>query len=150
MEFSPWPENTFLKILAYIWSSITMIPSLLIIGILTCFKQITNRGWKNGAWEFTFTENSWLQDKLGAKYNGFSFGWCILYSKNGYNNLTVRMHERVHLAQQLKLSIFQWIFYGLFYALIYFGTNLDPYFANPFEVDARIQAGQNTNNLSRK
>lgn len=150
MESSPWPKNIFLKILAAIWSSPTMFFSLFIILPLLAFKQVENKKWKNGVWEFVVKDHSWLYRKMSGKYNGLSFGWCVLYDKNGYNNLTTRIHERIHLLQQLKLGIFQWIFYALFYVVIYCGTNLDTYFANPFEIDARIQAGQNTDNLARK
>jgi hypothetical protein len=85
------------------------------------------------------------------KYDAFSFGWCIFYVEEyDFNNLTVRVHERIHLQQQIYLSIFQWIFYGLFWMTISLFTKLDGYRANPFEIDARIQAGQDVGELKRK
>jgi len=148
MLTNPWPKNIFLRTLAAIWSSLTMIPTLIIVGILSASKQLSNRRWKDGAWEFIIVQNSWLFKKT-TKYNGFSIGWCIIYNEDSFNNLVTRTHERIHLLQQLKLSVFQWILYGLFYVAIYLGTNLDTYSANPFESDARIQAGQNVGELNR-
>lgn len=144
-NYNPWPKNLFFKILACIWSSILMIFVLLIVSFLLITKQITNKKIKDGAWEFIINNDSFFYKKIANKFNGFSLGWCIIYTKDGYNNLVTRIHERVHLSQQLKLSIFQWIFYTLFYIFIYLGTDLDPYAANPFEIDARVKSGQNVN-----
>ncbi len=150
METNPWPNMIFLKIIVFVWSFLTMLFSLFVVLPLLISKQIENKRWKNGAWDLVVKEQSWFHKKFMNKYNGLSLGWCIIYDKDGYNNLTTRIHERVHLSQQLKFGIFQWIFYALFYAIIYFGTSLDAYAANPFEIDARVQAGQNIGNLIRK
>lgn len=150
-QFNPWPNNIFLRYLTYVWSLLTMIFVLPFVGFLIATEQVVGRGWKDGAWELVTVKGSWLYKKLVMKYDAFSFGWCIFYVEEyDFNNLTVRVHERIHLQQQIYLSIFQWIFYGLFWMTISLFTKLDGYRANPFEIDARIQAGQDVGELKRK
>lgn len=151
-QFNPWPKNIVLRSLAYAWSSLTMLFVLPFVGIFVATEQIVSRGWKDGAWEFVTIKGSWFYKNLVTKkYDGFSFGWCILYVEEcDFNNLTVRVHERIHLQQQIRLSIVQWILYGLFSLAILVCTKLRPIKANSFEIDARLQAGQEIGDLLRK
>jgi hypothetical protein len=143
MKFNPWSTNVFLRVLMFVWSIPTTLIGFLIIFILFLSQQIKKNSWKEGALDFTVLKDTLLYKKMNNKWGAFSIGLCVVYANDHeYNNITTRMHERVHTHQQLVLGIFQWIFYALFYIVILAGTKLDGYSANPFEIDARLRSGQ--------
>ena len=143
MKFNPWPKNIFLKTLAVLWSLPTALIGFITFLILLCSGQVKSLGWKDGALDIVALKDSWFQIRFEKKWAGFSLGWCVFYFNDyEYNNITTRMHERVHTHQQLVLGIFQWIFYALFYIVILAGTKLSGYAANPFEIDAKMRSGQ--------
>lgn len=144
----PWPKETVLKILLMIWSLPTLILAFLFVILpLATFKQIKLPcKWNIGAFECFLLEGCYLEKKCA--HAAFSVGWFIVYKEQYKNNMTIAIHERQHLKQQYVLSVFQWMFYGLFSAIIWIACpNLHAYKANPFELDAMREAGQDTNEI---
>ncbi len=141
--YNPWPKNVALKILAGIWCSPVFLIGFILFLLLLLFQQVKNNGWKDGALDIVCLKDSWLQKKMLNKWAGFCIGLCVFYvDERERNNETTRDHERVHVNQQLKLGIFEPIFYGLFCVVIFLGCNIHAYYTNPFELDAKIKAGQ--------
>ena len=88
-----------------------------------------------------FIENSklpiWLSKLAPIDVWAFSFGPFVVC--RGELSEKVKVHETIHFFQQLEmLFIFQWILYGLFYAIgrITKGSWSAAYYANPFELEA--------------
>jgi hypothetical protein len=147
-QYNPWPKDIVLKILVSAWCVPIFLISILFTLFLMLFRQIANKGWKDGAWELLVTKDSWLNKKFNNKWGAFSLGFSVIYNNEyEYNNLNTRYHERIHLKQQLVLGLFQWIFYGLFCIIVFIGCDLHAYRSNPFEIDARLKTGQELGNL---
>lgn len=145
-----WPRNWALKAVVGIWSFPTMALSFLFVILpLLIARQLESRGWRDGAWDLVTRPGSWMRRKYAGKWGGFSQGWCVVYlDDDDYKNQQTRDHERVHLAQQLILGVFQWVFYIQFSVVVWLACRtLHAYKANPFELDARRRAGESIANL---
>lgn len=149
---NPWPKNVALRALLGFWSFLTFFIALLFVFLpLKIAGQVSSRGWKDGAWDVVVNPGTLLYRKT-SQWRGMSIGWFVLYrGEEAYSSQEVRTHERQHLRQQLILGIFQWIAYLLISVVIWLGCkNLHAYSANPFELDARRAAKQNTDNIGPK
>jgi len=139
---SHWPRNWAVRILVGIWSLPTMVLGFLFyLGPLLAFRQLTWRGWREGAWDLTVEPGSRMSK---SNWSAFSLGWFVVYtSENSYKDQRTRLHERVHLKQQLILGLIHWVFYAQMSVVIWLACrSLHSYSANPFELDARRQAGE--------
>jgi hypothetical protein len=138
-----------LKVLAGVWSFPTMALGFLFVLLpLWIGRQISPTGWSDGAWEWLVESGSRLHGKAKT-WAAFSLGWSVVYfNDNHRKSHSTRIHERVHLKQQLILGIFHWFFYAIFTAVVWASCrSLHSYRANPYELDARRQAGEPVGNL---
>ena len=82
--------------------------------------------------------------KLWSGWAGHTVGnVVVLKTDPSMNKGLILTHEQKHVDQCMRLGIFQPIMYGLSMAVIKLGcSGSDPYYDNPFEIDARRHAGQ--------
>lgn len=146
---SPWPKNLALKILAAIWAAPTFLVGALVwVGIVFILNQGKTKTLArfggvdvacNGWFAKWMLRNNWGAFTIGC----FMFYWMPLDSL-WEHQLEDRLliHERVHVKQQLMLSIFQWVLYLIAWFAIFLRSG-DPkvaYQQNPFERWARSES----------
>ena len=84
----------------------------------------------------------WLL-KLWQGWAGHTIGNVVVLKKTPEQSPVILVHEQKHVDQCMRLGVFQPILYGLNLAAIKIGcAGSDPYYSNPFEIDARRAAGQ--------
>lgn len=84
----------------------------------------------------------WLLN-LWKGWAGHAVGNVIVLSRDEYATGNTLVHEQKHVDQVMRLGIFQPIVYAINLLAIKIGcVGSDPYFSNPFEIDARRAAGQ--------
>ena len=136
--------DKFKKILGYIWASPVTFVGLTYSGLFRLAGWYKWIGRKEDALAFRVNQDAptWLT-KLWKKWSGHAVGNVIVLNVDPDSKPTVLQHELVHVRQCMRLGIFQPIIYGISYLGIKFGCeSSDPYFSNPFEIDARRSVGQ--------
>lgn len=141
-----------LRILGYIWAApVTVLPFLLLL-ILWALRQVEPVAVVGGVWEWV-TRDGWFERKFWsrkvdgeyvARWAGWTLGGgLVMYHREYLTDGTTRLHEHTHVRQIMRLGIFQPILYVAIALAIYVSCpNASPYFDNPFEVEARRDAGQ--------
>jgi len=132
------------KILGYAWAS-----PLTILGAsyALLFQAVGWYAWHGRiddglVWRVTPGSPAWLQ-KLWKKWGGHTIGNIIVLNCDPLKKSTTVDHEMAHVRQCMRLGIFQPIVYAISSLGIYLGCeSSDPYWSNPFEIDARRTAGQ--------
>lgn len=133
------------KYLGYVWAS-----PLTLLGV-TYTSLFSSFGWYK--WERIDGDALVWSTKLGncplfirsywQSWAGHAIGNVIVMNEKYLDRPKYLLHELKHVSQMMQLGIFQPIIYGLCYLGIRFGcSGSDPYYDNPFEVDARRAAGQ--------
>jgi len=85
---------------------------------------------------------TWLS-RLWKNWGGHAIGNVIVLKYDPSVKPLVLKHEQKHVDQVMRLGIFQPIVYAINLVAIRLGcSGSDPYFSNPFEIDARRYAGQ--------
>lgn len=131
--------DKFKQIAGYIWSSPVTLFGLSYVSAFWCLGWYKWIGQKENAlvWGVKETAPEWLR-QLWNKWSGHAIGNVIVLNVDPDNKPQVLQHELVHVRQCMRLGIFQPIIYGISYLGIKFGCEAsDPYFSNPFEIDAR-------------
>ena len=85
---------------------------------------------------------NWLR-KLWKSWAGHAIGNVVVLKNNPQDKPIVLKHEQRHVEQVMRLGVFQPIVYFISSFAIYVACDdSDPYYSNPFEIDARRHAGQ--------
>ena len=85
---------------------------------------------------------TWLK-KLWKPWAGHAIGNVVVLNGDLPKMNATLEHEMVHVRQVMRLGVFQPLIYGAAYLGIKFGCeSSDPYYSNPFEIDARRTVGQ--------
>lgn len=94
-------------------------------------------------WRLNVNKSPFWLLKLWQKWAGHAIGNVIVL-KNEVNESNVTLkHELVHVRQCMTFGLLQPVIYLICYLTIKFCCkNSDPYYDNPFEIDARRGAGQ--------
>jgi len=135
------------RVLGFLWASPVTILALIYVLLFEVFGWYTWSGMKGDALVWAVdTEKSplWLMS-LWKRWAGQTIGNVVVlrYPTDTRLGGITLIHEQVHVAQGMRLGIFQPIMYGLIYLTIKVGCkNSSPYFSNSFEIDARRGAGQ--------
>lgn len=133
------------KYLGYAWASPI---SLLGITYASAFKALGWYKWhgvKGDAlvWTTSLNDCPAFVKKLWTGWGGHAVGNVVVINENSIDNPRILTHEQKHVDQTMRLGIFQPIIYGLCYVGIKLGCpGSNPYYDNPFEIDARRAAGQ--------
>lgn len=142
-----------LLVLGIIWASpITLLGFLFYIGPLWFLKRYRYVGWNGTAWRWDFEpKKHFYQGKLDKfldrqwrKWSGSTVGNLVVAKtvRGRVRQVTVD-HENVHVRQAMVLGPFMPVLYGASWLFIRcFLRNADPYYDNPFEIDARRGADQ--------
>ena len=132
------------KILGYAWAS-----PVTLVGLVYAL-PFAVAGWYKWhgriddglVWRVGPSAPAWLK-KLWMKWSGHAIGNVVVLNVDPEKKEQVVQHELVHVRQVMRLGIFQPIVYGINLVAIKLGCETsDPYFSNPFEVDARRAVGQ--------
>jgi hypothetical protein len=139
--------NKFKFLLGLIWSSPITLACFLFY-VLPCwlFGWYSYKGFHDIAFVWTLNKNkspNFLLN-LWKKWAGHALGNLIVLSnEDDFLNTETFTHEIQHVHQCMRLGIFQPIIYFICLIAIKLGCkNSDPYYSNPFEIDARRGAGQ--------
>lgn len=138
-----------LKCLGFLW----LLPATVLFWLVympLAWRNLRFVGWLSfGIAHFEVLDrDSWYSKKWRSWY-GFS-GPCCIITRSNLSWVRLRrtvIHERRHCMQQLLFGPLFYPLYGLCSAALWvYGTATDAdvhaYFDNPFEVDARVAAGQ--------
>lgn len=80
--------------------------------------------------------------RMWKNWLGHAIGNVVVLRDPPAGKVTL-LHEQKHVDQCMRLGIFQPIVYGLCWFAIKIGCpGSDPYYSNPFEIDARRHANQ--------
>ena len=137
--------TTISKILGYTWAFPITLIGLVYALTLCVFKYYKWHGVEGDAlvWVVDISKSpSWLK-KLWKSWAGHAIGNVIVMKNNPSEKPIVLKHEQRHVEQVMRLGIFQPIIYAISSFGIYVACDdSDPYYSNPFEIDARRHAGQ--------
>ncbi len=127
-KYNPWPGNWLLKGLAALWSFPYGVIGFL--GILVAI--LTNHAvWINPSdGGIDVVVQGWYAKKKASQgWGAVTLGWCMFYwEADAYLN-SIRVHERVHIKQALRLGLLM----PLTYLIL---SRLKGYRDNPFEIEA--------------
>lgn len=137
--------NKFLRVLGYVWCSpVTAVG--LAYALLFCAA-----GWYRWwgvvedalVWTVNLdTSPSWLAT-LWKGWGGHTVGNVVVMRYKPDVRPVIMAHELVHVAQCMKMGVFQPVVYLIIYlTLKFFCKHADAYYDNSLEVDARRGAGQ--------
>ena len=133
------------KILGYLWASPVTLVGLL---YTTAFWAL---GWHTWVgchgdgliWKVNREKSPRWLNKLWNRWAGHAIGNVVVLNQPYIHDNTTLIHELKHVDQVMRLGVFQPIMYGLNLLAIRIGCpGSDPYYSNPFEIDARRAAGQ--------
>lgn len=133
------------KYLGYAWASPLTLLGVTYAGLFSAF------GWYKWArvegdalvWVASVQQCPLVVRSYWNGWAGHAVGNVIVMNEKYLDKQKYLMHEQKHVDQMMRLGIFQPIIYGLCYLGIRFGCpGSDPYYDNPFEIDARRSAGQ--------
>ena len=137
--------KSFLKYLGFIWAFPVTFFGLLYALVFALLRWYRVRGIVGDALVFEVNvEKSpkWLL-RLWKNWAGHAIGNVIVLRHKPETMPWLLTHEMKHVDQVMRLGVFQPIMYVACYLAIRIGCKgSDPYFSNPFEVDARRAAGQ--------
>lgn len=131
--------------LGIVWSSpITIVAAIFYVIPFTLIGWYRYFGIHEHGMFFVTTDKmpSWLVN-FWKRWAGHTAGNIVVMTVEPTEKSATVIHELQHVAQCMKLGVFQ----PILYALSSLGIKLacpssDPYFSNPFELDARRAAGQ--------
>lgn len=138
-------QNKFGTILGYAWAFPVTLPGI----IYASFFQLL--GWHNWiglkgdalVWVINPQKSPQFLLNLWKGWGGHTIGNVVVLRSPPDEKAVILVHEQKHVDQCMRLGIFQPIMYGLNMLAIKVGCpGSDPYYSNPFEVDARRAAGQ--------
>lgn len=136
-----------------IWASpVTLLAFIFYIAPMWALRQYRYAGWDGLAWRWDYVVRSslylktWLDrfiDKKWRRWGGTTLGNIIIIKVSKGSRGPTIVHEHEHVIQCMRLGIFQPILYGLYMLVAkLILRKADPYYDNPFEIDARRAADQ--------
>jgi hypothetical protein len=133
------------KILGYVWAGPVTAAGLIYSGTFKTLGWYAWYGVNGDALVFVVDEvksPAWLLSAW-KKWAGHTIGNVVVFKSIPDDKSLTLTHELKHVDQCMRLGIFQPIMYGLNMLAIKLGCpGSDPYYTNPFEIDARRAAGQ--------
>jgi hypothetical protein len=133
------------KYIGYAWAAPMTIFGLVYVGLYTIMGWYRWHGVEGNAliWIVNSDEiPNWLT-AYWKKLNGHASGNVVVLKHPPDVKATILKHEQKHVDQFMRLGLFWPIFYYGIEVAIKFGcVGSDPYYDNPFEIDARRHAGQ--------
>jgi hypothetical protein len=142
-----WIQGTKMlkKILGYLWASPVTFVGLLYTTAFWALGWHTWVGTKGDGlvWKVNHDKApQWLMN-YWKKWGGHAIGNVVVLRDSVEESQRTLTHELKHVDQVMRLGVFQPILYGLNLLAIKYGCpGSDPYYDNPFEIDARRHAGQ--------
>ena len=136
--------DKFKRALGYFWASPVTVVGLIYTGTFNLFRWYKWHGLEGDALVWTASEGApgWLK-RAWSGWGGHAIGNVVVLTKTPLAGDSTLTHEQKHVNQCMRLGIFQPIFYGLSLLFIKIGcTDSDPYYDNPFEIDARRHTGE--------
>ena len=135
----------FKRLLGFLWASPVTVAGVVYAGLFNLLGWHKWLGVRGDAlvWLVDFDKSPlWLR-RAWRGWGGHTIGNVVVLSNPPENNPTTLIHEQKHVDQFLRLGIFQPIIYVINLIAIKLGCpGSDPYYSNPFEIDARRHAGQ--------
>lgn len=131
----------FKKTLAYAWTAPLTVPTFLLAAIALISGWIRWEGIVEDAFVFTLKHPpSWLKRKVKRS---LVVGQIMLVTERDHEKRTlVYKHALVHVQQNRTFGVFYPLMWWFSWLLIKLMKHGDPYYDNPFEIDARRGAGQ--------
>ena len=133
------------KFLGYLWASPITLLGLLYASAFWALGWYKWAGRHSDALVWQVSEEDcpeWLR-KYWKSWDGHAIGNVVVLKYLPSEIPTTLTHELKHVDQVMRLGIFQPIVYGLSFLAIKYGCpGSNPYYDNPFEIDARRAAGQ--------
>lgn len=136
--------NKAKKILGYVWASPITAAGLAYSCVFWCL------GWYKWAgihgdgmvWQTKKEMPSWLV-RLWKNWAGHAVGNVVVLNRDPAKDPTTLNHELVHVRQCMRLGALQPVIYAISSFGIWAGCETsNPYWSNPFEIDARRAVGQ--------
>lgn len=133
------------KYLGYAWASPLTLLGVFYAGLFSVF------GWYRWikvegdalVWATSLEKSPSIVQSYWSSWSGHAIGNVIVMNEKYLDKQKFLIHEQKHVNQMMLLGIFQPLIYGLCYIGIKLGClGSDPYYDNPFEIDARRHAGQ--------
>lgn len=138
-------SSGFLKILGYAWASPVTLLGFMYVAAFWAMGWYEWEGFEEDAavWRVNHQESpGWLK-KYWQRWGGHAIGNVVVLKRTIEESGSTLDHELRHVAQVMRMGIFQPIVYGINMVAMRWGCpGTDPYYYNPFEVDARRAAGQ--------
>lgn len=137
--------SKLIKTIRLLWASPVTFIGLVYALTFHAFKWYKFVGVKDGAlvWLLNRDRAPTFLMKYWKNRAGHACGNVIVLRNTIEQNPRTFKHELKHVDQVERLSVFQPIVYALSYLAIKFGCpGSNPYYSNPFEIDARRFAGQ--------
>ena len=123
-------RRTLLRTLGYFWAAPTTVASFgLVLLPMWILGQARPGPWREGAWEWTVRAGSRFHRWYARDWGATTLGWCILFATPA-DAVSLAVHERRHVAQNLVLGPLFLPIYGLLWLLF-------RYQEHPLERDAR-------------
>lgn len=132
------------KYLGYAWTSPVSLVGLTYAGLFHLVGWYKWHGVREDGLVWLVGESSpdWLK-KAWKSWSGHAIGNVVVLNVDPDKKTQVLQHELVHVRQCMRLGVFQPLIYGISWLGIKFGCeSSDPYYSNPFEIDARRAVGQ--------
>lgn len=133
------------KILGYAWAAPVTLLGLLYVSLFWALGWYNWGGIEEDAliWEVNHANiPKWLKN-YWRRWGGHAIGNVVVLKRSILESQETLTHELRHVEQVMRLGVFQPIVYGINLLAIRVGCpGTDPYYYNPFEVDARRVAGQ--------
>lgn len=133
------------KCAGYVWASPLTLLGIMYAGMLTTF------GWYKWVrvdgdalvWTAILNNCPSTVREFWGPWAGHAIGNVVVMNEKYLDRPKFLLHEQKHVDQMMRLGIFQPIIYALCYVGIKLGCpGSDPYYDNPFEIDARRASGQ--------
>ena len=133
------------KILGYAWAAPVTLLGLLYVSLFWALGWYKWGGVEEDGliWEVNHpTIPKWLK-AYWRRWGGHAIGNVVVLKQSIEESRETLTHELRHVEQVMRLGVFQPIVYGINMLAMRIGCpGTDPYYYNPFEVDARRAAGQ--------
>jgi len=136
--------NGVKRCLGYAWSSPVTLIGVVYTSVFQALGWYRWHGVRDAAavWIVEDDSPSWLLS-LWKRWAGHTVGNIVVLRNAPEKNDRALQHELVHVRQCMRLGVFQPVLYALSSLGIWLGCeSSDPYWSNPFEIDARRSVGQ--------
>lgn len=134
-----------LRVLGWVWALPVTVTGILYVAIPWLFGWYSFYGRCGFAlvWKCNVEKQPEFLKRAWKRWAGHAVGCVIVLKLDPSVRPTTLVHEQKHVDQCMRLGVFQPILWSLLWFVIKVGCpGSDPYYDNPFEIDARRSAGQ--------